>query len=58
MKCFICNREDDLISFDRVYGDYGPCTTCAAVIQDCLDGYEDIPDVPVEEEWEPNKGCC
>jgi hypothetical protein len=40
MRCHICNKEDDLITFDKKTGEFSPCGECEAVIQDCIDGYE------------------
>lgn len=42
MKCDICDREDDLISFNKREQRFSPCTTCQAVIQDCIDGYPEL----------------
>lgn len=41
MRCYICNREDDLISRDKVTGEFGPCLVCLAVIEECLDDFQD-----------------
>jgi hypothetical protein len=47
MRCYICNREDDLITWDRRHQDFGPCMVCEAIIQETLEefGYdtEDFP---------------
>lgn len=40
MRCFICDREDDLISFDKVEGKFSPCGDCQRAIEECLDGYD------------------
>lgn len=48
MKCYICNKEDDLINFNHRYEAYDPCHTCQEVIDDCIAGYgaeDEIPDV-------------
>ena len=41
MKCFICDRSDDLITYDKVRQEYGPCTVCQAIIQETIEGYGD-----------------
>lgn len=41
MKCYICDREDDLIGFDYATESYNPCSTCLAVIADCLGDFEE-----------------
>lgn len=39
MRCYICNREDDLISFDHRDDKPGPCRVCLEVIYDTLDSF-------------------
>lgn len=34
MRCYICNREDDGITWDNRHKDFGPCFTCQAVINE------------------------
>lgn len=53
MHCYICDREDDLISYHKVHKEYSPCLVCQAIIDDCIAGYDDIyENGPPEEEWE------
>lgn len=40
MRCAICDKDDDLITFDKVAGVFSPCGECQASIQECLDGYD------------------
>lgn len=47
MHCAICDREDDLISLDKRSGTFSDCTVCQAIIQECVDSYEPIPEVEV-----------
>jgi len=42
MHCYICDREDDLITYDKVRGEFGPCTTCQAIIEETLQEFEEI----------------
>ena len=42
MHCHICDREDDLISYDKLSQEFSCCTTCQAVIDDCIAGYEPL----------------
>lgn len=56
MKCYICDREDDLISFDRAYETFNPCHTCQEVIDDCIAGYGTEDEVPELEEAEVFEG--
>lgn len=42
MHCAICDREDDLISYDKANEEFTPCTVCQAVIEETIDGYEEI----------------
>lgn len=32
MHCYICDREDDGISWNSLHKDFNPCFTCQAVI--------------------------
>lgn len=41
MHCYICDKQDDLIQFDKATQEFGPCSVCLAVIQDCLDDFKD-----------------
>lgn len=50
MHCYICDREDDLITFDKVQGKYSPCTVCQAIIEETLEEFEDNDD----DEGEPS----
>lgn len=40
MKCYICDRDDDLISFDREHVEFSPCVVCQAAIAECLEEFE------------------
>lgn len=42
MHCAICDREDDLISMDKRTDTFSDCTVCQAIIQDCIEGYQEI----------------
>lgn len=42
MRCYICDRNDGLITFDKVEQAYGPCTVCQAAIDECLEQFEDV----------------
>lgn len=48
VHCAICDKDDDLITFDVKRQQFTPCGTCQSAIQDCLDGYGD------DEELEPD----
>jgi hypothetical protein len=50
MHCYICDKQDDLIQFDKATQEYGPCSVCMAVIQDCLDDFAAIDPVPDDDE--------
>lgn len=39
MRCVICDKSDDLITFDNKRGEFTPCGECQNAITDCLDGY-------------------
>lgn len=41
MHCYICDREDDLITFDHDTAQYGPCTVCKEVITECLESFDE-----------------
>lgn len=41
MHCYICDREDDLITFNYDRGEYGPCTTCQTIIEETLAEFEE-----------------
>lgn len=47
MKCYICDREDQGISWNSLHKDFNPCFTCQAVINDI--NYRDMGDESVEE---------
>jgi hypothetical protein len=40
VHCFICDKEDDKITFDIVHQEYTPCTVCQLAIQECLEDYD------------------
>lgn len=40
MRCVICDKDDDLITFDKVAGKFCPCGECQTAIEECLDGYD------------------
>lgn len=42
MHCGICDREDDLISYDKEHKEFTPCTDCQAIIEETVNGYEEI----------------
>lgn len=44
MRCYICNRSDDLIVIEQHTQQTGPCTVCQQAINECLEEYEDIED--------------
>lgn len=48
MRCYICDKEDDAISYDRRYQEYSPCGACQEVIYECLMGYDNDGDDDVE----------
>lgn len=50
MRCYICDCEDDSISFDRQDGRFSPCKTCQAVVQDTIFSYDDDDTTLIEEE--------
>lgn len=52
MHCLICDKEDDIISYDKLTGEFSPCGECQEAIDDCLDGYE-----PLEGEEVFDVGC-
>ncbi len=41
MRCYICDRDDDLINFDKVRGEFGPCTVCQAIIEQTLEEFDE-----------------
>lgn len=41
MHCPICDREDDSIAYDKKTGTFGDCRVCQAVIDECLDEFEE-----------------
>lgn len=41
MHCYICDCEDDLISFDSTTQAFGPCGTCQAIIDDTVADFEE-----------------
>lgn len=41
MSCYICGGRQDDMKIDARDMKTAPCGTCEAVIQDCLDGYDD-----------------
>lgn len=41
MHCYICDREDGLITFDKDLGEYSPCTVCQAFIAEILEDFEE-----------------
>lgn len=47
MRCYICNREDDGITWDNRHKDFGPCFTCQAVINEIT--YDDRDDDELSE---------
>jgi hypothetical protein len=55
MKCYICDREDDLIIYDKIAGGYSPCTTCQEAINECLEAFEEEESDALSPEWELNQ---
>lgn len=51
MHCFICDREDDLITFDKLTQSFSPCTDCQEAITECLEDFEEEDDA-ILPEWE------
>lgn len=41
MHCAICDREDDMITFDKLTGKYSDCLVCQAVIAEALEDFEE-----------------
>lgn len=39
MHCPICDREDDLITFNKERQRYGDCTVCQAIIEETLEEF-------------------
>jgi len=50
-RCYICNREDDLITYDKARKEYGPCTVCQAIIQEALDEFKEEEPSALPFEW-------
>lgn len=48
MRCPICDKEDDLIVFNKITGSFGPCRVCEEIIAECLSEYDPIPGEEVE----------
>lgn len=42
MRCYICDRDDSLIYYDKVEQAYSPCTTCQAAIDESLLDFEEV----------------
>lgn len=58
MRCYICNREDNKISWDSRHEDYGPCFTCQAVINEITYEQDDTDTEGPEDETEVlDVGC-
>lgn len=43
MRCHICDRILDEPKYVEEVGNYDPCDTCMAVIEDTLAGFNDAP---------------
>lgn len=56
MRCYICDRNDTLIHYDRVRHEYGPCTVCQAIIQETLEEFEDLATEDIIEMDHPGSG--
>lgn len=41
MKCAICDREDALITYDKVTKKFGDCTVCQAIIDETLEYFDE-----------------
>lgn len=48
MHCAICDREDDLITFDRVRGVFSDCTVCQAIIDETLAEFVSEDDLQIQ----------
>lgn len=44
MHCAICDREDDLITFDKVRGVFSDCIVCQAIIEETLAEFGEEPE--------------
>ena len=53
MHCYICDKQDDLIQYNKVQQEYGPCPVCMAIIQDCLDDFAD-PEEEADDDFRPS----
>jgi hypothetical protein len=42
MRCYICDREDELIVYDTDKHSFTPCVVCQEAIEEALDDYESI----------------
>lgn len=40
MRCYICDRIDDLISYEKLTHEYTPCVVCQAIIQQTIEEYD------------------
>ena len=41
MRCAICDKDDDMIVFDKVREEFTPCPECQAIIEETLRELED-----------------
>jgi hypothetical protein len=44
MHCYICDKQDDQIQFDRATQSFGPCPVCLAIIAECVADFEEPED--------------
>jgi hypothetical protein len=52
VRCYICDRDDDLITFDKITQSYSPCTVCQEVINECLETFEEEELDALSADWE------
>lgn len=54
MRCYICDAQDDNISYDHRDARFTPCYVCQKVIADVLSSKSDAEDDPylIDEEWD------
>jgi hypothetical protein len=52
VRCYICDRDDDLITFDKTTQSYSPCTVCQEAINECLETFEEEELDALSADWE------
>lgn len=40
IRCYICDREDDLITYDKVRKEFVPCAVCQSIIEETIEEYD------------------